>query len=391
MQGWMIALLIIACVVAVLAAAFFIGSFVAVHAILGRRKPLSPQKAEKLGMTPERYGVNSAWFNGVKEFFKPLSLTAYDGVALKATLIKQREGNGRVAICCHGYGAAPRSMQVQAKLFYDRGYDVLLPSMRGHGESDGKVGMAWIDRFDLLRWIDKVIQLYGENVQIALCGVSMGGSTVIAAAGMNVPPQVKCVIDDCGFSSQKGVYAAHVKRSHLPVVIALLPLAVGVKLFHGYSLYDADITALAKKMTVPALFIHGGGDKFVPTALGRELFEACASENKQFVEIEGAQHACAYAADPDKYSEAFNAFIDSCVEGSEFVFDSNELIPEPEPEKEESAEQNPDSETPEQEAENPAVEGETKDSEAPSGEVPAEAVKEDAPTKEDNGDELSDE
>ena len=39
MQGWMIALIIAACVVAALAVAFLVGSLAAVHIILGRRKP----------------------------------------------------------------------------------------------------------------------------------------------------------------------------------------------------------------------------------------------------------------------------------------------------------------------------------------------------------------
>lgn len=348
MQGWMIALIILACVIAFIAVAFLIGSLVAVHIILGRRKP---RRADN-NNNAQRYGINMSWFNGVKDVSKTLALTAYDGVKLSATLIKQQSHSDRVAVCCHGYGSCERDMQVQAKLFYDRGFDVLLPSMRGHGKSGGKVGVAWIDRFDLLRWIDKLIEVYGENVNIALCGISMGGSTVIAAAGMNPPSQVKCVINDCGFSSQKDVYSSRVKFPAL----ALLPLAAGVKLVHGYSIGDADITALAKNMTMPALFIHGDADKFVPYALGEKLFNACASIDKQLLTIEGAGHALAYAADTQKYTDAFNAFVDKHIQGSEFVFDSDTLIPQ---QQEEEKAPTADTETPNEEPANNVAENET--------------------------------
>lgn len=324
MQGWMIALIIVACVIAALAVAFLIGALAAVHIILGRRK--TPVAKPDTVDDPDRYGVNRAWFDGVADVTETLELTAYDGIALSALLIKQKTPAGRVAICCHGYGATQRAMQVQAKLFYDRGFDVLLPAMRGHGASGGKVGMAWLDRFDLLRWVDKLVSDYGEKVSIALCGISMGGSTVVAAAGMNPPPQVKCVINDCGFSSQVDVYGAHIGK--VPKALGLLPLAVGARLVHGYSIYDADITKLAENMSVPALFIHGEADRFVPPPLGQKLYDSCGSANKRFFSVPNAAHALAYAVDREGYSQAFNSFVDEYVEGSEFVFDSNTLIPE---------------------------------------------------------------
>lgn len=313
MQGWMVALLVIACVVVALSTAFIVGSLVAVHSILGRRKSVSERKAKKKNYSPENFCVDVSWFDGVADVSEDLSITAYDGVRLCATLIKQKERSAKVAICCHGYGATARSMQAQAKIFYDMGFDVLLPSMRGHGASGGKVGMAWLDRFDLLRWIDRAIDIYGSGVSIALDGVSMGGSTVVAAAGMDPPPQVKCVIDDCGFSSQRDEYFACLKKVPLPKPIAVLPLAVGVKLVHGYSIYDADIVPLAQNVKIPALFIHGEKDTFVPFELGKKLYEACGSSQKKLCTFPEASHACAFVRDPEKYTAELKDFVGSVI------------------------------------------------------------------------------
>lgn len=309
MQGWMIAFIVIAGVVLALATAFLIGALVAVKKILGRRTTPS-------GESPEKYGVDIGWFDALAELTETVEIKSYDGLTLRALLLRQPDNgtHAKVAVCQHGYGATPRSMQPQAKIFYERGYNVLLPAARAHANSEGKyIGMAWLDRFDLLRWIDKAVSIFGATASIALAGTSMGGATVIAAAGMSLPPQVKCVVDDCGFSSQREEYAANIERVKLPVSLKLLPLAVGVRLVFGYSISDADIVPLAKAMRVPALFIHGEKDTYVPFALGKKLYEACGSADKQFYAVAEASHAMAYAAEPEKYTETFGAFIDKYV------------------------------------------------------------------------------
>lgn len=318
MQGWMIALIAVAAFIALVAVAFLAGALIFVHAILGGRKELSEKTKKKKGYTAERFGVDPAWFDTVAATTSQATISAYDGVKLGARIIRQPEPSGRVAVLCHGYSSTLGSTQAQAKMFYDRGFDVYMLAMRGHKGSGGKVGMAWIDRFDLSRWVDRIIADYGESVQIALFGTSLGGSTVVSYAGMMPPPQIKCVIEDCGFSSQYDEYIASLKSAKLPKC-AIHLFNVGVKLVHGYSLYDADITKLAKNMTVPALFFHGTADDFVPFALGQKLFDACAASEKNFIAIEGAGHGLAYATDKQKYTAAFTEFVDKHVEGSQLV------------------------------------------------------------------------
>lgn len=318
MQGWMIALIAVAAFIALVAIAVLAGALICVHAILGRRKELSEKAKKKKGYDANKFGVDSSWFDTVAATTSQATISAYDGVKLGARIIRQAEPAQRVAVLCHGYGATLGSTQAQVKMFYDRGFDVYMLAMRGHKGSGGKVGMAWIDRFDLSRWIDRIITDYGESVQIALYGISMGGSTVISYMGMTPQPQVKCVIDDCGFSSQYDEYIACLKAAKLPKCSIHL-FNMGLKLVHGYTLYDADITQFAKNMTVPALFFHGMADSFVPFALGQKLYEACASSEKSFVAVEGAGHGLSYATDKDKYSAAFTEFIDKHVEGSELV------------------------------------------------------------------------
>ena len=381
MQGWMIALIAIAALVALVAVAFLVGMLIFVHAILGTRKELSEKEKQKRGYSAERYGVDPAWFGFVAPTTSQATITAYDGVKLGARIIRQSEPSNRVAICCHGYGASLSSTQAQAKMFYDRGFDVYMLAMRGHKGSGGKVGMAWIDRFDLARWIDRVIEDYGESVQIALFGVSMGGSTVISYAGMEPKPQVKCVIDDCGFSSQYDEYMACLKAAGLPRC-AIHMFSPGVKLVHGYSIYDADITKLAANMTLPALFFHGTADSFVPFELGQKLFDACASQEKSFIAVEDAGHALAYMTDKEKYTAAVTEFIDKHIEGSALVHDPSEyeeyLAAKKQAEQE--ARQQAEQEESAQEAVEENAEEPKENAESAPEETPSEPKAEEAPT-----------
>ncbi len=310
MQGWMIALIIVASVVLFIALAILIGSLIAVKKILGARG----NKRMK-NEYPEKYAVDVSWFDEVKELTETLEITSYDGIKLRALLIKHADGeHKKLAVLQHGYWATPRAVQPYAKIFFDKGYDVLLPAARGHDISEGKyIGMAWLDRFDVMRWLNRAVELYGKDVKIALMGVSMGGATVIAASGMNPPEQVKCVIDDCGFSSQRDEYYACLSKVHLPKSLALFPLAAGVRLMCGYSVYDADIVPLARKMTLPALFIHGEKDTFVPPELGKKLYEACGSDVKSMYLVPDAPHAAAYATDKETYTAKLTEFVDKYI------------------------------------------------------------------------------
>lgn len=300
----MIVLTAIAGAVVLIAAVFAIAAASSFNKVYARRKDIVIDDGGK------RCGIDVNWFETVKDGTERVEISAFDGVPLGGYLIRSAPNNKRVAIVMHGYGANTRTVQPYARIFFELGFDVLLPAARAHEISGGKhVGMAWLDRFDILRWIDKIISLYGEGVGIALYGISMGGSTVVSVAGMTPPRQVKCVIDDCGYSSLVDEFGHLTRKVPLPRAVRLAPLSLATRLKLGYATSDADVCALAGKAEIPALFIHGEADKFVPLSLGRKLFDAYACEDKRFVAFENAAHACSYITDGDKYREVVADFI----------------------------------------------------------------------------------
>ena len=64
----------------------------------------------------------------------------------------------------------------------------------------------------MLKWMNLLIGRFSADTQIVLHGISMGGATVMMLAGEELPPNVKCIIEDCGYTSVWDVYAYQMRR-----------------------------------------------------------------------------------------------------------------------------------------------------------------------------------
>lgn len=221
-----------------------------------------------------------------------------------------QEGH-KYALVCHGYTGFAGQMAGFARKLYDMGYSVLTPDALAHGESDGKfIGMGWLERPDVLAWIDTVIQKDPE-AKIILHGVSMGGATVMMASGEDLPDNVKCIVEDCGYSSAWDEFSLQLKNVfHLPTFPVLNAASMFSKLRAGYSFEEASSVEQLKKATVPMLFIHGDADTFVPFEMLDVVYAACASTEKEKLVVPGAAHGEAANTEPTLYWDTVTAFLD---------------------------------------------------------------------------------
>lgn len=130
-----------------------------------------------------------------------ISLNSYDGAELVAQYLPAEEATHLYVITCHGTGSYGLHMSGYARQFHELGFNVLVPDVRGHGDSGGDViGMGWPERWDVLAWADELIARDTE-AEIVLHGVSLGGATVLMAAGEFVPSNIKAAISDSGFTT----------------------------------------------------------------------------------------------------------------------------------------------------------------------------------------------
>ncbi len=240
--------------------------------------------------------------------------TSFDGLRLHATYfpaLEEYANKRKVAICFHGYTSQGMSDYIGLSDYYlKRGYAMLLPDARAHGESEGEyIGFGCLGRKDALVWINWVIQELGEDVGIVLHGTSMGGATVLMASGLELPGQVKGIVSDCAFTSPKEVFT-HVLHSmyHLPAFPAIPGADILNRRLAGYGMDECNAKREVAKAKVPILFIHGTKDTFVPYHMCREIYDCCASP-KKILEVEGAAHAESYYKDTESYERALDEFF----------------------------------------------------------------------------------
>ncbi len=239
-------------------------------------------------------------------------LEARDGLKLHATYFPQGDAK-KVALCFHGYtGEGMQDCLAISGYFLRRGYSLLLVDERAHGQSEGEyIGFGCLDREDALGWIHWIIERCGEDVEILMHGTSMGGSTVLMASGLALPPQVKGIISDCGFTSPKEVFT-HALHSmyHLPA-FPVIPVADAMnRRLAGYGMDECNAAREVRKATVPILMIHGDADTFVPVSMCDEIYENIASPKQKLI-IEGAAHAESYYKETERYEQAMDQFLES--------------------------------------------------------------------------------
>ena len=214
------------------------------------------------------------------------------------------------AIVIHGYMSEGRAMTRFAQKFEDKGYNVLILDLRGHGLSEGNyIGMGWHDRLDLMDWIDYVLAK-NSNSKIILFGISMGASTIMMATGEQLPNNVKLAIADCGFTSAWDEFCHQLRKlfdlSEFPILYCA---NICCKVNAGYYLKEASSIEQLKKSKTPTLFIHGDEDNFVPFEMLDKVYESASCEKEKLV-IHKATHGLSSAVDPELYWNTVDKFIE---------------------------------------------------------------------------------
>ncbi|SER90714.1 hypothetical protein SAMN04487944_112100 [Gracilibacillus ureilyticus] len=244
-----------------------------------------------------------------------ISILSRDKLQLKlhANIYEQEQMTDKWAIVVHGYGARASVMTRWIRGFYEKGYHVLAPDLRGHGESEGDyIGMGWHDRLDILQWIDEILAK-NQNATITLFGISMGGATVMMASGENLPANVKVIVEDCGYTSVQDIFAYQLKDLFkLPKFPVLNAANMVTKIRAGFDLSEASALEKLRKCELPMLFIHGDADRFVPFKMVEEVFAAADTEKEKLI-IPGAGHGEAVLVNPKLYWETIWSFIDRYI------------------------------------------------------------------------------
>ena len=259
---------------------------------------------------------STAWYDSLKALgiLRDTMMTSnFNGLRIHACYVPAAhpEMSNGTAVVVHGYGDNHYVFLYLVRMYRDDlNYNVVFPDLQYHGYSEGThAQMGWNDRYDVEQWAEVGHNVFKDNF-IVLHGVSMGGATVMMASGDVLPPYIRCVVEDCGYSSVVTQFNGN-RRQSFPFVPAdvLQSASLVTKSRYGWGFWEASSVKQLEKSTIPIYFIHGDADDFVPIKhLWRNL-KAKKVGYKDYWVAPGAVHANSFAKYPQEYKMRVADFL----------------------------------------------------------------------------------
>lgn len=231
-----------------------------------------------------------------------LEITSFDGLTLRGKYYECKPG-ALMEILFHGYeGNSERDLSGGIERCFALGRNALVVDQRACGRSDGHIVSFGInERKDCKKWVECAIERFGKDVKIGITGISMGAATVMMASVMDLPENVKFVLADCGYSSQKDIISKAIKDMGLPPKLLFPFVKLGARLFGRFDLEETTPLKAMEQCNIPVIFVHGDADTFVPYEMSEILYSKCTSEKKRFITIPGAGHGLAFPVARETY------------------------------------------------------------------------------------------
>lgn len=242
-------------------------------------------------------------------------ITAPDGIRMHAFYARASRPTRRTAIIVHGYtDNAIRMFHIGYLYNHSLDYNILLPDLRYTGLTEGDaIQMGWLDRKDVLQWIDTTPALFGDSLKAVVHGISMGAATTMMVSGEKTPEYITCFVEDCGYTSVWDQFSKELKGLFgLPPFPLLYTASWICQLQNGWNFQEASALSQVARCTKPMLFIHGDNDDFVPTWMVHKVYAAKPSTKEIWI-TECVDHAHSYKLYPDEYTEKVKAFTDKYV------------------------------------------------------------------------------
>lgn len=236
-------------------------------------------------------------------------IKSFDGLRLAGSYYNNNNSNTTILLF-HGYRSDGRfDFACAVKYYIEMGLNVLVVDQRANGESEGVLITFGIkERRDVIAWTEFVNQKYSPQ-NIFLSGVSMGATTVMMAANLELPKNVKGIIADCGFTSVPEIIKKVARQAFKIDATAFLPiLNLMCKIFGHFSIYETTTIKSLSESDIPIFFIHGKNDGFVPCEM-TEQSHAAARAEKYVCLVEGADHGISFLVDTDNVQRQIAVFV----------------------------------------------------------------------------------
>ncbi len=272
--------------------------------------PTTEEGREKGGWKKYEKGILSGAEWLAKQEVKPLQVVSYDGKRLYGRFVPCENAKGTI-LFFHGYRSHYQvDFSASMQFYHELGYHMLFVDQRAHGLSQGRyITFGVKERLDVLSWVTYLAMMLGEKHPMFLSGLSMGATTVLMAADMEFPANVRGIIADCGFTSPGDILQDLAQRHyHMPAKAAAAVLNVYARVFAGISLNEWFTMDALRNTKLPVLLTHGLADQLVPSWMSERAYEACAGDRR--IELfPDAGHGVSYLQDCARYQKALAEFL----------------------------------------------------------------------------------
>lgn len=236
------------------------------------------------------------------------TLSAPDGVAFDVWLLDAPSPRARLLIY-HGYFANRYQVLDVAQGLRQRGYEILLVELRGHGGRPGPCTLGIRETEEagtILQWASA--RNHTQPLPLGVIGFSMGAHVACQVARRY--PEVRAVVADSIYSRFFPVLKRAIwRRYHLPAFPLAWVTWWSLQLALRRRLASLDPAVLAAGLRQPLFAIQGGEDRRVVPMLGREFYQRWAGPKQRWFEPQ-VGHVGMFAQHPDTYCDRVAAFFD---------------------------------------------------------------------------------
>ncbi|WP_410529551.1 alpha/beta fold hydrolase (plasmid) [Serratia sp. AXJ-M] len=251
------------------------------------------------------------------------SIDYIDATGVNQTLYGYFLKNGRskkTAMIVHGWTAFAAEMGGWAKIYFDLGYNIFTPDLRGHGRStEDTINFGALDSSDLVKWVEVCCEKEPETEEFSLFGISMGALTTLGAIG-KFPENRKIMLSslfvDSAFDDAQTLLTLELFQDPavqgLDIVQMLIIKQKVDELFKRYQgacFSDLLTSSDVKKLSLPVLIIHGTEDALDTLKVPYNIFSDVMTNQKQYLLIEGAGHAGCFGMDYAGYKDTAINFL----------------------------------------------------------------------------------
>lgn len=195
--------------------------------------------------------------------------------------------SGPTILFFHGNGEIVSDYDDFAVFYTSMGINLLVVDYRGYGNSTGTPCASAMMR-------DCIVIF--DHVKNLLAGSGYTGSMIVMGRSLGSASAIELAV------KRKDEFSALIIESGFAYAGALLE-KLGIRIEHTGFTEISGFGNLDKisRFTAPCLIIHAQFDHIIPFSDGQALFDACPSENKTLLKIDGANHNDIFMRGMDPY------------------------------------------------------------------------------------------